>query len=87
MRAKERKASESTSSFSKREKMRRKPLRLRKRRSISLRFLYSARSKSQGCSRLDLHHRNHTQIEHQLLGLIPFSSAIHQERKALRHGT
>jgi nicotinamidase-related amidase len=39
MNAKERKARKMTSSFSKREKMRRKPFSLRKSRSISLRFL------------------------------------------------
>jgi len=39
MRANERKPRKRTSSFSKREKMRRKPLSLRNRRSISLRFL------------------------------------------------
>ena len=39
MSAKERKARKTTSSFSKREKMRRKPLSRRNSRSISLRFL------------------------------------------------
>jgi hypothetical protein len=39
IRAKDRKARNKTSSFSKREKMRRNPLSLRKSRSISLRFL------------------------------------------------
>src|ERR1700721_185545 len=54
MNAKQRNARKTTSSFSKREKMRRKPFSLLKSRSISLRFLYRARSYSQGCSRLDL---------------------------------
>ena len=51
--AKQRNARNTTSSFSKREKMRRKPLRRRNSRSISLRFVYKARSYSRGCSRLD----------------------------------
>src|SRR5206468_12682558 len=42
--AKHRKAEKTTSSFSKREKIRRKPFKRRNSRSISLRFLYSSRS-------------------------------------------
>ena len=53
IRAKLRKARKTTSSFSKREKMRRKPLSRLKSRSTSLRFLYSSRLYSQGLSRLD----------------------------------
>ncbi len=52
MRAKLRKARKMTSSLSKREKMRRKPLSLRKSLSISLRLRYMARSYSHGSRRL-----------------------------------
>ncbi len=48
------KATKTRSNFSKREKMRRKPLRRRKSLSISFRFLYKARSYSHGSMRLDL---------------------------------
>src|SRR5256885_1192503 len=46
--AKHRKAEKTTSSFSKREKIRRKPFKRRNSRSISLRFLYSSRSYPRG---------------------------------------
>jgi hypothetical protein len=32
-------------------------------------------------------HRKHAHIEHQLAGFIAFVGAIHQQRKALGHGT
>ena len=54
MRVELRKPRKSTSSFSEREKILRKPLSLRNSRSISLRFLYRARPYSQGSIRLDL---------------------------------
>lgn len=65
--------------LSKREKMRRKPLRRRKRRSISLRFSYRARSYSQGS--IPLVRGGTTGIKprsSQLPGLIVFVGPIHQ---------
>ena len=85
MSANERNPMKRTSSFSKREKMRRKPLSLRNSRSISVALLVNRvivvpRMQSVGLRR---DHRNHSQIEHQLLSFIAFVSPIHQHRKAL----
>ena len=67
--------------------MRRKPLSLRKRRSISFRFLYKARSYSHGSIpiRLRRYHRDHPQIQRQLPCFIAFIGPVHQQRQPLRH--
>ena len=84
MRAKLRKPRKRTSSFSKREKMRRKPLSLRKSRSISLRLRYMAWSYCQGSRRLRFgrNHRNQAEIERQLPGFVVFVGAVHDQMQA-----
>ena len=74
-----------TSSFSKREKMRRNPFSRRNNRSISLRRLYISRSYSQGSTRV----RNggttgsNPSGQCQLPGLVALVRAVHDERGAI----
>ena len=75
------KATNITSSFSNREKMRRKPLSRRNRRSISLRRLVHLAVVLPGCDpiRLRRHDRDETQVQCQLPGLFALVGTIHQQ--------
>src|SRR5271167_4893766 len=89
MRAKLRKPRKRTSSFSKREKILRKPLSRRKSRSISLRLLIESAVVFPGLDAVGLwrNDRDHAQAEHQLSGFITLVGAVHQQRQAFRHRT
>src|SRR5260221_9929999 len=75
------KATNITSSFSNREKMRRKPLSRRNRRSISLRRLVHLAVVLPGRDsiRLRWHDRDETQVQCQLPGLLAFVGTVHQQ--------
>ena len=74
--------------MSKREKMRRKPLSRRNRRSISLRLRYMALSYCQGSKpvRSGRNHGDKTKVQSQLQGLVVLVAAVHNQVQRPRQG-
>src|SRR6516225_10002922 len=83
------KARNTTSSFSKREKIRRKPFKRRNRRSTWFRFFIKFAIVIPGFApvRFGRHHRNHIQFQHQLPSFVALVGPVHHQRHFHRQRT